>query len=437
MVRLRKFQSVPTTIVDRLLLICTIGVLPLQWYYPTLFGLSVGFIVFAVSGAYVVSFRLRMLRKILLQPLFWAGYAFVSIGFFMEVAHGSTGYVEMLRILFMILGATIVAVLCRDRKAFLWAICGYLLAGICLSCILFLTSYGTLRDANARDFQDASYLRQSIFDSYSLDADANTIAFFAAQGVVVSVGMGLMAKSYFLRGLFIALGAFCLVATSLPMSRGSIVIVAISCAAMVWAHGLLRPKVIIAATVLAVATMMYVPDVVFKRLTVSVETRPGEREEGRKRVYGAVLQHLPEYIFTGVGITNYYGKWGRQTRLWKNNRVLGTHNSFAQVTVYWGMVGLLALLTLIWQAYRCLPSHLGTDYVRLCLLGIVVSVAVEMLFVHTLYIKPFSLALGLLAGWACWVEPRFLPQSAPLGRRPSRPVGSMSPPVPSVGVSRL
>ena len=93
-------------------------------------------------------------------------------------------------------------------------------------------------------------------------------------------------------------------------------------------------------------------------------------------------------------------------------RVTGSHNWYAQVTIYWGLAGLLALLVLVWQTYRYLPNRCGEDPLRLCLLGLAVSTLLESLVVHVLYAKEFSLALGLVVGGALWV---WSDRSAPVG----------------------
>ena len=97
--------------------------------------------------------------------------------------------------------------------------------------------------------------------------------------------------------------------------------------------------------------------------------------------------------------------WRAQHRFTGRTGVVGAHNCFFQVTIYWGLAGFLALLTVIWQAYRYCPKHCGNDTLALSLLGIVVSVGLMLLIVPNLYSKPFSLGLGLLVGARYWIWP--------------------------------
>jgi hypothetical protein len=75
---------------------------------------------------------------------------------------------------------------------------------------------------------------------------------------------------------------------------------------------------------------------------------------------------------------------------------------FLQVTIYWGLVGLLALVVVIWQGYRCLLHTGKGDALALGVLGIAVSALLLMPFISELYYKGFSLCLGILVAYDRW-----------------------------------
>ena len=64
----------PTTTLDRLLLMGTIILLPLEDHLPSIAGFSVLFLLFGVLGLYNVLFRLRALSKISSHPVFLTAY---------------------------------------------------------------------------------------------------------------------------------------------------------------------------------------------------------------------------------------------------------------------------------------------------------------------------------------------------------------------------
>jgi O-antigen ligase len=143
--------------------------------------------------------------------------------------------------------------------------------------------------------------------------------------------------------------------------------------------------------------------------------------EARARIYTAAVEHFPEYALTGVGVGNFWGAWGRHSNYAYGRGVLGSHNVFIQVTIYWGLIGLLALIAVVWQAYRCLPRHCGSDTLSLQLLGISVAVLIWALTMHNLYAKEFSLVLGLLVGARRQIWPKGIVHQATRKPRLPRP----------------
>jgi len=173
----------PTTATERFLLMATIGAVPLQNHLPTVGGFSVLFIAFGFLAGYLLLRRPGILGTIWRHRVFLAGYVLVCVGFIMETVHDSLAYDKVLSILFMIVGAVVVASLCRDRRALLFGIYGILIASIWLSTLLFLTFYGHIGSAGATDFQEANLVRSRVFSDRAFHLDLNTMAFFASQGV--------------------------------------------------------------------------------------------------------------------------------------------------------------------------------------------------------------------------------------------------------------
>ena len=157
------------------------------------------------------------------------------------------------------------------------------------------------------------------------------------------------------------------------------------------------PRGVIVVLILAVGVLVWVPKGVFSRFTNLTESETSQHEP-RVRLYSAAIKHFPEYGLAGVGISHFWGEWGRRTEFARASRIVtGAHNCFVQVTIYWGLAGLLAFLMLVWQTYRCLPKRCGVDPLSLCLLGIAIQAFVLWLFSHHFEAKEFSLALSLLA----------------------------------------
>ena len=394
---LRRLWWPQTTIVERFLLLATISIVPLQSDLPVVRGMSMAFIMFAISTGYTLLWRLGILARTLHHPVFLAGFALVGIGLVMEVLHDSAGFSEIRHIVLMLLGAVVVAALCRDRKAMLWSMYSLLGGSVVLAGFLFLKTYGTISVAEVDTAQDADQLRVAMVQSNQFQANLNGMAYSMAQGAVVALALALTATTPRRRYVFSAIAVVCLFGTFLPMSRTGLVALAVSCAAVAYARGIMYPRGVIVVLILAVGVLVWVPKGVFSRFTNLTESETSQHEP-RVRLYSAAIKHFPEYGLAGVGISHFWGEWGRRTEFARASGIVtGAHNCFVQVTIYWGLAGLLAFLMLVWQTYRCLPKRCGVDPLSLCLLGIAIQAFVLWLFSHNLEAKEFSLALSLLA----------------------------------------
>jgi hypothetical protein len=114
---------------------------------------------------------------------------------------------------------------------------------------------------------------------------------------------------------------------------------------------------------------------------------------------------LPEYIVTGVGIGNFWRLWGYNHGWLGGHGVVGAHNSFIQVSLYWGIAGLGLLLLVIWRSYRSLPPSPGSEILSLALFGIALSLFLFLFVSHMLYAKQLSIGLGIIAGANRWIWP--------------------------------
>jgi hypothetical protein len=382
-------------------------------------GFSFSFIIFMIGGGYVLFKRPGALARILFDPLFVTAYILLALGSLIEFFHPYASYSEIFRIGQMIVGAIIVASLCRDRSALCAAMHGYLIAGMWLSVYFFLTSFYALSGATATDFHAASRVRSEVLADSPFHA--NLAPFSTTNGAVVALASTLTAHAPHRRYLFLGIAVFCVIAGFLPLSRGGIVIMIGSLAAVMFAGGVWRGRTILMASVIGAAIVMWVPDVVWSRLTFSTETRQGYTE-ARARIYTAAVEHFPEYAMTGVGVGNFWGAWGRHSNYGHGHfGVTGAHNIFIQITIYWGLAGLLALIAVVWQAYHCLPRHCGSDALSLQLLGVSVAALIMSLSLHNLYIKDFSLVLGLLVGARRWIWPKGIVLPATRKQRLLRP----------------
>lgn len=385
--------SARSKLVECALLFVAIIVLPLETLIPTVAGLGSSFIVFGLLACYLAIFRPQTLLRTACHGLFVAVYALLAVGLLVETLQPFPRYEILFRIALMVAGAVLIAALCRDRRALHWSILGYLVVGLWVSVLLITTSYGALKASSASDFNQGSQVRREVLDENNpLQANLNSMAITASHGAVVALVLALMAKTRARRILLYGATGFCLVATFLPLSRSGIVIVVTACSLVMLTYKGRKARLILAALVLGATIMCWVPDVAYSRLSFSTQAT-GTFQESRARIYTAAVVNLREYVFVGIGAGNFWRTWG-YNHGWGG---VGAHNCYIAVTIYWGLLGLAALLGVVARAYRCLPRESGHDALGLALLGISVSLLLMTFVTHALYAKEFSIGLGLLA----------------------------------------
>ena len=401
----------------------SIVMLPLELWMPTIVGFSSLFIIFGILGIYTLLILPGILAKTWAHPVFLMVYALLLLSILVESTQPHSSYDEIERIGLMIAGAVVTASLCRDERALRIGLYSCLTMGLGMSVYVFLVSYSALQGATATDFIEASQIRAEVFEDNPLQASLNHLPFFTAQGAGVALALALMSSSSLYRYLFFGVTLFCFIASFLPLSRGGALIVIISCVTVIFVYGIAYGgkyfdrfiRAIVLAIALGVCMLIWVPDVIFSRLTFSTQAHDGI-VEGRARVYTAAFEHFHEYVITGVGAGNFWRQWGPGSGFGDSR----AHNCFIQVTIYWGLTGLLALIGAVYQAYRCLPKRCGTHVLSLGLLGVVASLFVLMMVQDSLYYKGFSLGFGMLVGARLWIWPKGEIPSTSRGRVPLR-----------------
>lgn len=385
----------------------TVALLPLENHLPNIGGFSVIFLMFLVLAAYIAVNRLACLDRVWHHKVFIAAFIFLLIAGILETTSPLPLYTDLSRFGLSISGAIMISCLCRDRPALRAALFGYLCASVWLSTLLFLTSYGALSVTAATNFQDASDLRADAFRDNPIQGNLNNLALMCAQGGVVALAFSLLRKDSS-RFLYLGLSGFCFLSALLTMSRGGAAISVLACSTILFAHGFKQAGKLFLVGLLLAGVLAVMPGVIFSRMSFSTEKQHGKMES-RAWIYTTALNTLPDYFLTGVGAGNFWKKWGFERGFAKGSsgsvQVIGAHNTIIQVTIYWGTLGLLCFLWIVWRAYRAIPIHSGRDELSLAVLGILVTLGAWLLQSHNFYDKSFALGLGMLVGSNRWIWP--------------------------------
>jgi hypothetical protein len=394
----------PTTPGERFLLFTTALIIPLETHIRLLPNFSIMFLMFGVLAGYVAINRLQCLDRIWMHPVLVCAYVFIGISAAIEFANPLSRFNVIGQFALMIAGASCVASLCRDRAALKMLLYGIIGAALWLGVLLFLTSYGTLSSTVTTNYNEADLARNEAFKDSPLQGNLNRFANSCVQGGVVALAFALGSASVRRRNVFTLMAIFCLVVSTLPMSRQAIVIDLAACTVMLKAYGIRKGKVWLLVGLIAASVVFIVPDALWSRMMVETDK---SNKDARVYFYEHAIKDIDDYWFMGVGEGNYFQKWGFQKGYGHSNGetivVYGVHNTFLQVIIFWGVIALLLFLVIIWQAYRCIPKRFGSDPLALSLLGLAVSVFLGLFFSHSLENKIFSLTLGMLVAHQRWL----------------------------------
>jgi hypothetical protein len=324
--------SFNTTFCARLLLMATVMLIPLQDHFPGMSGFGFMFVLFGLLGLYAFTHYPSGVDAVWFHPVFVMAYVFIALTMVLESASPQSKYEDIIRFALMVGGAIFVATLCRDRPAITACLYGYIGAGLWLAVVLFGSSYGALQSISASDYTEASVARSNVMSKVPIKANPNGMAFNCVQGGVIALAFALRCNRLYQRALFLAIAVLSLVASSLAMSRGGIAIGLVSCGIVLYVYGWKHGTAWLLVGVLACCVLIMVPSAVWTRMEFSVEGDT-DQLDSRSFLYSMAMQTYAEYALMGVGSGNSEAALGD----WST----GVHNSFIQITINWGLIGLL------------------------------------------------------------------------------------------------
>jgi hypothetical protein len=401
---LARANATRTTGVERALLFVAIVAMPLQDQLPAIGPVSALWIVFGLLGIHVTLTRLTIWLRVAVHPIFLTAELLLLVATVIESVHPNADYgIEIIRVGQMVLGATFIAAICRDRKALDVALLGLLTAGAWMSVVLFTSIYGDLRSATATNFAEASVVRRQVAEEIPIHANSNAMSYTAALAAVMALILWLHTSAASRRRwVYAALSLFCFVATFLPMSRSGVAIAILTATVVLATSKTSRGRGVVMLGVLALVLFYAVPEAALSRMTVDLSD---PQAEGRMQVYSAALEALPECFLSGVGSGNFWTDWGRASAFASRMGVGGAHNVYLQIVLYWGVSALMPLLAMVALTYRALPEEVAGDRLVTAVRALGVASFLLTMVMHTLYSKEISVALGVIAGANHWIWP--------------------------------
>lgn len=371
---------------------------------PILGAPSVTWLAFAALGLFIVIRHPWALAKVARHRATVPIYAFLAITLLMELTHAGPSFTYWWRTVQMVTGALIVAATCRNRATVRAAAVALVCVGFGLAVLLVATTYSPLRHTRANTFTEISAIRNDLLNQSFQAAEINNAAFLVAEGAALAFALGLTARAHRVRSAYVAVGLTCFFGVFLSLSRGGVG-VAIAAVTLVLVKSS-RNKPVVALRILAVAVIAaaFIPHSVYARLQLSPDLNG--RTDPRIQVYDHAAKYLPEYVVFGVGAGTFESHWALDHGFVKGRSVLNAHNTFVQITIYWGLPGLLGLLCVVLALWKALPPDWVDPATAIVLKALAMSLLVLLFVSDTVYGKEVSVTVGLVLGSRIWLVGR-------------------------------
>lgn len=381
------------------LVVMAVVLLPLEQALPTVGGVSAIVVLLGLAGLSCLAAEPAVLARSVTRPVFLAGYALVLVGLISETFRLVPGNEYAFRTLQFVTGAAIVAAVVRSPRQFGLFRASLTAMGTWLAVYLLLTKYSVIAGAQVTGFSDASRLRADTFEGASLDNNVNALSFLAAVGAVTTLAWAVEAAGQDRSWMLSGLAAMQFLACTLALSRDGVALAVVGAACVLFRSQGRRIRRIGVAALLGLVTFLLVPGAALARFQLDPVSADGKRD-ARSVIWQASIDHWHEYVWTGVGENAFKTWWGASRGFSREGLILGAHNAYLQVTIYWGVLGLAALLLMILMLWRERARIVGVldSPAATIATAWVVLVTLRLAFTHTLYDKSIAVLVGGVVG---------------------------------------
>ena len=399
-----------TSIAEKVLLFVIPVALMLENSLPRIGGLTVSFAAFGAGLTYVTVMRHNDLVRVATSRLFLMLAGLLLLFTASELLHSGSDMKQISRIASMMVGALVIATLCRDEGAFKTVVASQVFVGIILAMLILAAANGI--GLTMGGVQSAGRFRAQLLQDAPIYGDLNTISHMTGLGAILAFVWARRMRSQPAAWALYAIVIFCVLGSLFTLSRGGLVALVIASAvvATFGARGARDRNMAIAfVSLVAIALILLLPSLVFDRLASTLDDSPGARPDGRELVYTAVATTFDEYSLFGVGAGQFWDAWGAANgfRLSAGSGVSGAHNSLFQVWIYWGLLAALAfgfvLFILIRTGFSQKSPH---QAVNATAMAFALYLSVHLMLTHNIQHKFVSIGIGVISAYALWTSPK-------------------------------
>lgn len=383
--------------------------IPFENHY-SFFGLSLAKLTIFPLLAAVLLLAPERLLSILRHPVFVCGMALLTWAFMAEFFHPFHDWEFLVRVTQTLVYSALVAAVLRHLGTLKMVLTTIVAVCAALAFYLIFNFYGML-NLGGLDFQTASHVRAGVLREAGIAANPNVLGYTVSMGAMVALTK-VFAEEGWSRIVWAGVYVLCAIGATIPASRGAFLGLIAGSGFIAWraaARARKSGKTVLMMIVIMVALYGLMPETLTARLSSLLPSRQTAskvvKEEARATLFRAAITGLPQYWAIGIGSGNFWTQWGRHNGFSHATdaeiKILGPHNGFFAVWIFFGLPGLALLCLTCLMAQRALPPTEDRSWDALSLCGLLILALFWLLFTHDLYLKQFGLVLGLVMARNC------------------------------------
>jgi putative inorganic carbon (hco3(-)) transporter len=356
-------------------------------------GFSMSFIAMGLLSLYVFFNHYGRLKQIISHSKIVKYFVYFLIGIsIIEFLHPNASIANIIRVGYILISSIMIVSIMYSKKNLIFIANAYVISGIFVGLNLVFFGYSILLGGNATSFNDASIIRDRIVENISINQDINNLAF--NQGLSSLLGAVFFFISDKKRKKYFYLVALLITFMGMivTMSRGGLITVIGTVVFTIYYFKISVTKKILFPILFLFILVLVTPSAYFSRFNINL-SKDVAKQEGRARVFNSSVDALVDEGLLGVGEGNYWSVWGKSSKLAKyygqKIRVIGTHNLFFQITLNWGIIGILLFLMVIYTIISYRPSRYNNDTESYLFIVVFISSLLYMAQIHNLQTKDF------------------------------------------------
>ncbi len=368
---------------------------------------SIVFLAFIPFSVYTILVNFEDIGMALFHKIVLLLGVFILSAFLIESFHTDSAYREIRRTILMAISIPLFAIwIYKDIRYLMIMSIIFMVYSLIHSLNLSLT----ISIAEMLSIGNADQARGLIYEKAFFSSNSNGVCYLAGTSLIICyIIYSYYTISNFQRNLLITVSLIFFYTCLLTLSRSGILNL-VFLLLIVYFYSNIKPNIFLVSIFLTFLTFYLafstdIIDLLFSRFD-TVTLNEDEAMDSRAILYIKVLKNIDEVFLIGVGEGNYFGEWGKNSDFGRTlidefgevtERVTPTHNSFAQLLFYWGIIPIIIYAFIQYYLFTTIPKEKTDMYNQIVIILFFSSFSL-ILFSNNFNAKDFSFIYGAIVG---------------------------------------